>query len=160
MDSRRKGTISLAICFGGRQFSVKTERIRQMMKKLVILLAIMLLAGAIWLVFRARIRVDVAAMRYDPTAMVLHVTDPPLIRSTPQSYPVQTGLVDLPDGELVKFWFISHHVAGPGCARFDFSDGTTRYMWGSSFCCEVQISGEKIKSRKDLIEFIETDSEF
>ncbi len=116
------------------------------------------LAGVLWLAFRARILVDVAAMRYDPAAMKLHVSDPPLIRSTSESRPVQTGLVDLPDGEVVKFWFISHHVAGPGCARFDFSDGTTRYMWGDDFCCEVQISDKVVKNRKDLIALIEVNS--
>lgn len=128
------------------------------MKKLLILFSVLLLAGVLWLVFRARVIVDLAAMRYDPATMKLRVTDPPLIRSTPDSHPVQTGLVDLPDGEEVKFWFISHHVAGPGCARFDFGDGTTRYMWGNYFCCEVQISDKVVKNRKDLIALVEANS--
>ncbi|RYD72449.1 MAG: hypothetical protein EOP84_23160 [Verrucomicrobiaceae bacterium] len=129
------------------------------MKKLIIpgaiFLLVLLLTGAGWLSFRARIMVDAAAKTNDPATMTLEITDPPLIRSDYRSDGAQTGLVTLPDGEVVKFWFVSHHTAGPGCARFDFNDGTTRYMWGDYFCCEVQIPGEQVRSRKDLLAFID-----
>lgn len=111
------------------------------------------------MVFRARIKVDLAAMRYDPSTLKLNSTDGLLIQSTFISSGLQTGLVALPDGEKVKFWFVSHHVAGPGCTRFDFGDGTRRYMTGSYFCCEVQIPVQAVRNRSDLIAFIEAHDE-
>jgi hypothetical protein len=124
------------------------------MKKIVIL-ALLLLAGIVWLFFNARIRVDVAAMRYDPYTQKLRLTYPPLIRSTSIPGRMQTGLVTLSDGDSVKYWFVSHHIAGPGCARFDFADGTSRYIYGSYFCCEVQIPDDQVKTKQDLITFLE-----
>ncbi|NJM38715.1 MAG: hypothetical protein HC845_13075 [Akkermansiaceae bacterium] len=128
------------------------------MKKIVIL-ALLVLTGIVWLFFSARIRVDIAAMRYDPNTQKLHLTDPPLIRSTSIPGNMQTGLVTLSDGESVKYWFVSHHIAGPGCARFDFSDGTKRYVYGSYFCCEVQIPDAQVKTKQDLITFLEKNNE-
>ena len=128
------------------------------MKKLIIF-AILLAVGVVWLIFRARIKVDLAAMRCDPSTLKMSSTYRPLIQSASISADLQAGLVTLPDGEKVKFWFVSHHVAGPGCARFDFSDGTRRYMMGSYFCCEGQIPGEEVKNRNDLIAFIEAHDE-
>jgi hypothetical protein len=124
------------------------------MKKIVIL-ALLLLAGIVWLLFNARIRVDIASMRYDPNTQKLHDTYPPLIRSTSIPGNMETGLVTLSDGESVKYWFVSHHIAGPGCARFDFGDGTSRYVYGSYFCCEVQIPDDLVKTKQDLITFLE-----
>ena len=128
------------------------------MKKLI-LLALLLGAGVIWLLFSARIRVDLAAMRYDPSALKLRASYPPLVQSTLNADKSQAGLVVLPDGESVRFWFVSHHVAGAGCARFDFRDGTHKYMKGSYFCCEVQIPGGEVRNRQDLIAFIEKHDE-
>ena len=93
------------------------------MKKLIIF-ALLLALGFAWFVFRARIKVDFAAMRHDPSELKLSSSYPPLIQSASISNGLQTGLVALPDGEKVKFWFVSHHIAGPGCTRFDFRDGT------------------------------------
>jgi hypothetical protein len=128
------------------------------MKKIVIL-ALLLLASIVWLFFNARIRVDIAAIRYDPNTQKLHPTSSPLIRSTSIPGNMETGLVTLSDGESVKYWFVSHHIAGPGCARFDFSDGTSRYIYGSYFCCEVQIPDGQVKTKKDLISFLDTHNE-
>ncbi|MES2658438.1 MAG: hypothetical protein V4689_07455 [Verrucomicrobiota bacterium] len=128
------------------------------MKKLLIS-ALLLSVGVISLIFSARIRVDLAAMKYDPTSQKLRGSYPPLIRSTANSDKSQTGLVTLSDGENVKFWFISHHVSDPGCTRFDFRDGTHKYMRGSYFCCEVQIPEDEVRTRQDLITFIEKHDE-
>ena len=128
------------------------------MKKLIIF-TLLLAVGIAWLVFRARIKVELAAMRHDPSALKLSSSYPPLIQSASISNDVQTGLVALPDGEKVKFWFVSHHITGPGCTRFDFSDGTRRYMMGSYFCCEVQIPVKDVKNRTELIAFIEAHDE-
>ena len=131
------------------------------MKKIVIVaLFLLLFAGIAWLFFSARFRVDVAALKYDPNTQKLSVTYPPLIRATSIPGRIQTGLVTLADGETVKYWFISHHIDGPGCARFDFSDGTRRYIYGSYFCCEVQIPEDQVKTRQDLISFLETHDEY
>ena len=132
--------------------------VRQKMKKLVIF-ALLLIVGVVFLVFRARITADFSAMRHDPSTLKLRGTYPPLIQSTSISSGLQTGIVALPDGEEVKFWFVSHHVAGPGCTRFDFRDGTRRYMTGSYFCCEVQIPDQDVKNRSDLIAFIKAHHE-
>ncbi len=128
------------------------------MKKLITF-ALLLAVGVAWFVFRARIQVELAAMRHDPSTLKLSSSYPPLIRSESISSGLQTGLVALPDGEKVKFWFVSHHVASPGCTRFDFSDGTRRYMMGSYFCCEVQIPVKDVKNRSELIAFIEAHDE-
>ena len=128
------------------------------MKKLVIV-AILVGAGVVWMIFSPRFRGDLAAMRYDPSSLTLRSTYPTLIQSTSMPDKIQTGMVALPDGEKVKFWFVSHHVVGHGCTRFDFGDGTRRYMAGSYFCCEVQISGQDVKKRSDLIAFIEAHDE-
>jgi hypothetical protein len=128
------------------------------MKKLIIF-ALLLIVSAVLLIFKARITTDFSAMRHDPSTLKLRVTYPPLIQSTSLSSGLQTGIVSLPDGEKVKFWFVSHHVAGLGCARFDFRDGTRRYMTGSYFCCEVQIPDQDVKNRSDLIAFIEAHDE-
>ena len=76
------------------------------MKKIVIL-ALLLLAGIVWLFFNARIRVDIAAMRYDPNTQKLRLTYPPLIRSTSIPGSMQTGLVTLSDGESVKYSYLT-----------------------------------------------------
>ena len=128
------------------------------MKKIIILV-LLLIAVTAWLLFSARIRVDIAAMRYDPNTEKLRPTYPPLIRAASIPGHMQTGLVTLSEGESVKYWFVSHHIAGPGCARFDFSDGTSRYIYGSYFCCEVQIPYDQVKTKRDLISFIETHNE-
>lgn len=129
------------------------------MKKIVILVFFLIAVGTVWLLFSARIRIDMAAMRYDPSALKLRLTYPNLIRSTLIPDHIQTGLVMLPDGENVKFWFISHHITGPGCVRFDFSDGTRKYIYGSYFCCEVQIPEGQVKNKRDLVDFIERHNE-
>ena len=128
------------------------------MKKIIIL-ALLLLAGIVWLFFNARIRVDIAAMRHDPSTLKLRLTYPPLIHSTSIPGNMQTGLVTLSDGKTVKYWFVSHHIAGPGCARFDFADGTKRYIYGSYFCCEVQIPDAEVETKQDLIAFLERHDE-
>ena len=128
------------------------------MKKVFIVL-FLLIVGAVVLIFRARLTADFSATRHDPSTLKLRVTYPPLIRSASISSGVQTGIVALPDGEEVKFWFVSHHVAGPGCTRFDFDDGTRQYIYGSYFCCEVQIPADQVKTKQDLIAFLEAHDE-
>lgn len=119
------------------------------MKKIIVLV-LLVVSGVVWLVFSARIKVDLAAMRYDPGTRKLRLTYPSLIHAVSIPGKMQTGLVALPDGAKVKFWFVSHHIAYPGCARFDFSDGTRKYVYGDEFCCEVQIGDEEIRNERDL----------
>jgi hypothetical protein len=66
-----------------------------------------------------------------------------------------TGFVNLPDGEKVKFWFRSHHLPpGKSYTRFDFNDGTRNYFEGS-FCCEVMLPEVEVRSREELLEFLQ-----
>jgi hypothetical protein len=133
---------------------LKCSHLHGKMKKVVVLV-LLVVSGVVWLLFSARIKVDLAAMKYDPATLKLRLTYPSLIHAVSITGRMQTGLVSLPDGAKVKFWFVSHHIAGPGCARFDFSDGTRKYVYGDGFCCEVQIGDEGISNERDLTAFLE-----
>ncbi|GAA5122380.1 hypothetical protein JIN84_09905 [Luteolibacter yonseiensis] len=134
-----------------------------MKKPLVIVSLLALCAGSLLLKTRignsARTDVDLVARRLDPLSLELDHSYPPLIHSKQVSGDVQTGVVRLVGGENVKFWFIAHHRSGSGCARFDFGDGTRKYMRGSYFCCEVRIPDQEVRSREDLLAFIERHDE-
>ena len=96
--------------------------------------------------------VDRAASAHDPAVLELDHGDS-LVVSKVLSDQTQAGLVKLPDGKPVKFWFRSHHLSpGTSYTRFDFADGGRAYMEGD-FCCEV-ILPESIRTERDLLTYI------
>lgn len=130
------------------------------MKKILIglVLVALLLAGSqlFWHQRQEALRevVDLAASAADPAALDLDGG------SSFVSYKVlpdqtQAGFVNLPDGEKVKFWFRSHHLPpGKSYTRLDFKDGTRSYFEGY-FCCEVMLPEAEVRSREDLLAFLQ-----
>lgn len=130
------------------------------MKKILIGLALVALLFAGSRLFRhprqesLREVVDLAASTADPATLDLGGG------SSFVSYRVlpdrtQTGFVNLPDGEKVKFWFRSHHLPpGKSYTRFDFNDGTRNYFEGY-FCCEVMLPEAEVRSRAELLAFLQ-----
>lgn len=125
------------------------------MKKRILIAAIVLLSlGAIWMWFAPRIRVDMAARKYDPNKMDLWRIDSmhkSLMRK-PLPNGMEIGLLHLTDGSNVKYWFVSRHVQpGLGTTRFDSADGRSAYLHGR-FCCEVSLP--ELKDWNDLQDYI------
>ena len=99
-------------------------------------------------------KLDQAASAHDPAAMKSANQAGSLVRSNSFSDGTQAGLMKLPDGEKVKFWFRSHHLPpGISYTRFDFSDGSRRYIEGH-FCCEVMLPEDEIRTKADLLSFL------
>lgn len=129
------------------------------MKKVLLLLLVIGLAVLIgsrwpgpWQ--QVQSQVDRTAAAHDPAAIGMEHQESPLVHYTVLPDRSHAGLVNLPDGEKVKFWFRSHHLAGVSCTRFDFADGSREYFEGC-FCCEVMLPEETIRSRGDLMAFLQ-----
>ena len=126
-----------------------------MKKKITLILLLALMLGATWLYFAPRIRVDLAARRYDPDRIKLtHIES---MGKSHRRLPnkIECGLIHLEDGSEVKYWFVSKHVQpGLGLTRFDFPDGETAYLSGA-FCCEMALGGEGVADKAALLAFIE-----
>lgn len=98
--------------------------------------------------------VDQAAMRIKPSQHENTLMYGSRVFSCATDTDCQVGLLKLGDGEVVEFWFSSHHRFNDlGCTRFEFSDGTVRYLHGL-FCCEVMIEDAHLDSRRTLERFI------
>ena len=125
------------------------------MKRKVLISAIFLIVSfGGWMYFAPRIRVDLAAGRYDPNKLDLrHIpTMQKSMRRT--SDEIETGFLHLKDGSKVKYWYVSGHVQpGLGLTRFDFADGEAAYLSGV-FCCEVGIGEAGLENKASLLKFI------
>lgn len=107
----------------------------------------------------SRKMVDSTAAKYDPAEMELQQGYNDFLRYKLVGEDVQAGTVRLKDGEVVKFWFASHHLTSDmGTTRFDFADGKVVYFKGY-FCCEVQLPEENFTSRKELLDFLSKNDE-
>lgn len=129
------------------------------MKKILLLV----LVGGLAVAFVSRVlapwawvraAVDRTAVAHDPAAIAMKHQESPLVHFTVLPDLTHAGLVHLPDGEKVKFWFRSHHLSGVSCTRFDFADGSREYFKGC-FCCEVMLPEDKIRSKGDLMAFLQ-----
>lgn len=131
----------------------------KIMKRLLYLILTAMVIGiilsVIWISQIARIKVDIAASKCDPATASLPADTGFNVRSKTAPGGIQFGLVELKNGQHVKFWFLSHHHSPLGCTRFDFADGESVYMKGA-FCCEVQIPDDAIINESSLLKFIHT----
>jgi hypothetical protein len=54
---------------------------------------------------------------------------------------IQYGLIELQDGEHVKFWFLSHHrTPDKGGTIYEYPNGEKEFSAGYH-CCEIQFPG-------------------
>ena len=121
------------------------------MKRLLSMAILLLLLGC---GEKSREAVDIAATEIDPTKIELESASTAYSKRKFLDTGIETGMITLGDGETVRYWFQSHHHSDDiGCTRFQFSDGSVRYLHGG-FCCEVELPKEQIASRAELAEFI------
>jgi hypothetical protein len=129
-----------------------------LMKKfliLVLLAGLVLAIASFWPSLGSKPDLDPVAAAHDPATLEMGPSQDPLVRFAVLADQNHAGFVTLPDGEKVKFWFRSHHLPpGTSYTRFDFSDGSRRYFEGY-FCCEVMFPEMSIRSRGDLLAFLE-----
>ena len=65
---------------------------------------------------------------------------------------IEFGKVVFENGDYVKYWFKSHHLAEDGGGTlFAFSDGETRFLPGY-FCCEVMLPMDGVFSDRKAFE--------
>lgn len=101
-------------------------------------------------------RVDQASRLHDPDKMALTKGTGNYMECTHTIPDFEIGVISLADGDRVKYWFISHHASGdPGCTKFEFPDGSVRYLDGA-FCCEVRLSKQQPANREELETFLDT----
>lgn len=105
---------------------------------------------------RSRSRVDRASVTWEPEKLELVKGFNSYVRVGKDVRDCEVGVIQIANGERVKFWFVSHHQSHDwGCTKFLFSDGTVRYLDGA-FCCEVQLASEQPKDRAGLNAFLDT----
>ena len=106
--------------------------------------------------WRSRGEVDRVSVAWDPDKLELTKGFDSYVRYAFKVQDCQTGVIEMGDGERVKFWFVSHHRSRDwGCTKFVFADGTVRYLDGA-FCCEVKLADERPKDRAALNAFLDT----
>jgi hypothetical protein len=67
---------------------------------------------------------------------------------------IETGIITLQDGEIIKYWFQSHHLRNDsGLTLFRLSDGQDKIMHGW-FCCEVQLPEEGFRNRQTFLDYV------
>jgi len=105
---------------------------------------------------RSRKSVDRASVASDPEKLALVKGFNSYVRVAREVRDCEVGVIELGDGERVKYWFVSHHQSHDwGCTKFLFADGTVRYLDGA-FCCEVQLADAQPKDRAGLNAFLDT----
>jgi hypothetical protein len=73
------------------------------------------------------------------------------LSSITETSSIQRGILKLKDGTLLRFAFLSHHVADDHESHTVFkSNGYARYMKGY-FCCEVEFGS--LKQPDNITEF-------
>lgn len=61
---------------------------------------------------------------------------------------IQFGLIDLLNGQQIKFWFLTHHCTSDiGGTIYEFPNGDKEFYSGLH-CCEVQFFEKNFKSLK------------
>jgi hypothetical protein len=68
---------------------------------------------------------------------------------------IQYGLIEMKNGEVIKFWFLTHHATSDkGGSVYEYPNGK-REFYSGMHCCEVQFyeNGSPGKNFKDIEEF-------
>ncbi|MCK7591704.1 hypothetical protein M0G43_14035 [Subsaxibacter sp. CAU 1640] len=68
---------------------------------------------------------------------------------------IQYGLIDMENGEQIKFWFLSHHhTSDIGGTIYEYPNGERQFC-GGNHCCEVQFydNGKLGRTFKNSSEF-------
>ena len=77
-----------------------------------------------------------------------------LLKCSYMAAPPMTGIIQISDGNEVKYWFRSHHLSNDlGSSKFVFSDGREKIVSGY-FCCEVMFSQKEFRSVADFESFL------
>ena len=104
----------------------------------------------------AREKVTEAAREYDPKALDLHEGFNDYVRCSREVPELEIGVITLGDRDEVRYWFASHHATrDQGCTRFEYSDGSERFLDGA-FCCEVQLAEVQPANRTQLDAFLDS----
>lgn len=125
-----------------------------MKRKILIATLILMVVYFVWMSAAPRIRVEMAAAKYNPSTLKLRHYEIAHKSSVTLNNGIQVGLIHLDDGEVVKFWFVSKHIQpGLGLTRFTFEDRTNAYLRGA-YCCEVHVTKDSVKDKNALMSYI------
>ena len=103
---------------------------------------------------KSRELVEQASRENDPSQMELSTGGNDYIRRAILADNTETGILTMSDGDLVKYWFRSHHLSDDlGAARFVFPGGRERMISGY-FCCEVMFPQDQFGSTSALDSFL------
>jgi len=95
-----------------------------------------------------------SSLKHDPAEMELSTGSNKYIRRAILPDNTETGIIQISDGNEVKYWFRSHHLSNDlGSSKFVFSDGREKIVSGY-FCCEVMFSQKEFRSVADFESFL------
>ncbi|SHI52793.1 hypothetical protein SAMN02745181_0321 [Rubritalea squalenifaciens DSM 18772] len=97
-----------------------------------------------------------SAGQHNPLQLELSAAGNDYIRRKILADQTETGTITLRDGEVVCYWFRSHHLCSDmGTTLFRFPGGEDFYLSGY-FCCEVSFPQDSFASAQELSTFLQS----